>query len=192
MPLRNISRSQDESSRQSPAQTSSSSSSISLHQDLFALDAQLRAKKFKQQVKETNGYGNINGKNNKNSYVEDEQETVEYDPYAFDDYPDYEERIIGLEDTDWDEDEDDETSSSGDDGGTWLDFLNGVNPKSTEDKDKPAAKKSHHVVIAGAGIGGLMLANLLEKAEISYQILERAPEPQITGNMRKKIEIDSE
>ncbi|GJJ69273.1 hypothetical protein EMPS_01619 [Entomortierella parvispora] len=178
MPFQIISQCEDGSSTQSPPETSSSSSSISHRQDPSALDSQYFAKKYDYPVE---GHGNINYKNNKSSYVEDEQEETEYDPYAFDDYPDYEERIIGLEDTDWDEDEDDESSSAGDGSGTWLDFLNGIDPKRVDDKDKPTGKKTHHVVIAGGGLGGLMLANLLEKAEISYQILERAPEPQTTG-----------
>ncbi|KAF9981655.1 hypothetical protein BGZ75_007007 [Mortierella antarctica] len=38
-----------------------------------------------------------------------------------------------------------------------------------------------HVIISGAGIGGLMLANLLEAAGISYEILERCKEMKAYG-----------
>ncbi|KAI8603104.1 hypothetical protein EDD21DRAFT_352157 [Dissophora ornata] len=39
-----------------------------------------------------------------------------------------------------------------------------------------------HVLIVGGGIGGLMLGLMLEKAEISYQILERSPEHRPLGS----------
>lgn len=38
-----------------------------------------------------------------------------------------------------------------------------------------------HVIISGAGIGGLMLANLLEAAGISYEIIERCKEVKAYG-----------
>ena len=43
--------------------------------------------------------------------------------------------------------------------------------------DKP------RVIIVGAGIGGLVLAILMEKASIPYEILERATEVKMLGNL---------
>ncbi|KAG0056724.1 hypothetical protein BGZ83_003693 [Gryganskiella cystojenkinii] len=191
----NLAPSDDDSLRHSPPQTSSSSSSLSNHhlQGLSALPQHQRVKTSGHHRTEddSNSIRSNNSHHRRqhhqrsvnDNYFEDDQEAVEYDPYAFDDY---EERIIGLEDTEWDEEEDgDELDSSHgggteDGGGTWLDFLNGLDSK-REEGDADKTRKGHHVIISGAGLGGLMLANLLEKAEISYQILERAPEPQVTG-----------
>ncbi|KAG0366469.1 hypothetical protein BGZ54_005304 [Gamsiella multidivaricata] len=39
-----------------------------------------------------------------------------------------------------------------------------------------------HVLIVGAGIGGLALALLLEKASISYEVFEKAPEIKLLGS----------
>ncbi|KAF9168942.1 hypothetical protein BGX20_011002, partial [Mortierella sp. AD010] len=38
------------------------------------------------------------------------------------------------------------------------------------------------ILIVGAGLGGLMLGAVLESANISYHILERAPEPRPLGS----------
>ncbi|KAK5827744.1 hypothetical protein F5H01DRAFT_332162 [Linnemannia elongata] len=41
--------------------------------------------------------------------------------------------------------------------------------------------KSPHVLIAGAGLAGLFLGILLERAGISYEIFERSSEPRPHG-----------
>lgn len=41
--------------------------------------------------------------------------------------------------------------------------------------------KTPHVIIVGAGVGGLFLAILLDKAGIPYEIFERSPEVKALG-----------
>ncbi|KAF8981817.1 hypothetical protein BGZ46_002230 [Entomortierella lignicola] len=43
------------------------------------------------------------------------------------------------------------------------------------------SSRSPHVLIAGAGIGGLMLANILEKTDIPYEIFEKSKEIKAIG-----------
>ncbi|KAF9350998.1 hypothetical protein BGX26_010885, partial [Mortierella sp. AD094] len=43
------------------------------------------------------------------------------------------------------------------------------------------SSKPPHVLIAGAGIGGLMLANILEKTDITYEIFEKTKETKPIG-----------
>ena len=46
-----------------------------------------------------------------------------------------------------------------------------------------------HVIISGAGIGGLLLANLLEAAGISYEIIERRREMKAYGKFSSRRRV---
>ncbi|KAF9323529.1 hypothetical protein BG006_001363, partial [Podila minutissima] len=47
-------------------------------------------------------------------------------------------------------------------------------PLFTEEEEETYKRPSPHVLIVGAGLAGLYLAILLEEANISYQVFERA------------------
>lgn len=51
----------------------------------------------------------------------------------------------------------------------------------------PAAKPK--VLIAGAGIGGLVLAIILEKAQIPYEIFERSTETRLLGQSSTRLHL---
>jgi hypothetical protein len=54
---------------------------------------------------------------------------------------------------------------------------------SLDDEDTKAAILDCHVCIVGAGIGGLMMGILLERADIKYTILEKHPFHNPLGNI---------
>lgn len=51
----------------------------------------------------------------------------------------------------------------------------------TQEEPQPQPIDTLRVMIVGAGIGGLMLAALLETASIEYSVFERAPDVKPLG-----------
>jgi 2-polyprenyl-6-methoxyphenol hydroxylase-like FAD-dependent oxidoreductase len=51
-----------------------------------------------------------------------------------------------------------------------------------------SSNKPPHVLICGAGLAGLFLGILLERANIPYDIYERAPEVKPLGNLSLPME----
>jgi len=54
-------------------------------------------------------------------------------------------------------------------------------------QQRPETRAKPVVMIVGAGIGGLMLALLLERLGLSYRVYERAPEVKPLGNVVNRI-----